>query len=181
MSITQYNLPDGRQLYAGQAFSLLVTLSPGHTDTLSFPPNWLELQSEADLARYNITKTIIPDPTPPPPSADQVIAERARRLALGFDYNFGDTRGVHHIGTTVDDMVGWDEVTKATQAMMALGLSSQTLNVVTNTGPATITAAEWQQVLVAAASFRQPIWAASFRLQKMSPIPADYIADSYWT
>jgi hypothetical protein len=36
------------------------------------------------------------------------------------------------------------------------------------------------QVLVAAAQFRQPLWAASFVLQAMSPIPADYANDKYW-
>ena len=33
----------------------------------------------------------------PYPKASDVIAERERRLALGFDYDFGDERGVHHI------------------------------------------------------------------------------------
>lgn len=122
-------------------------------------------------------------PTPyalPPPTIADIVAERERRLSLGFNYNFGDARGIHAIGTTASDLAGWDEVTKATQAMIALGQPSATVDIVTNTGTATITAVEWQHVLLAAAAFRQPIWAASFALQTMSPIPTNYVADIYW-
>lgn len=111
---------------------------------------------------------------------EEVVKERERRLALGFDFAFGDARGTHRIGTTPTDMIGWDEVTKATQAMIALGQGSSTLTIVTNTGPATITALEWQQILVAATQFRQPIWAKSFALQAMSPIPPDFASDARW-
>ncbi len=116
----------------------------------------------------------------PTPTIDDVVAECSRRLALGFDYDFGDERGVHHVGTTEEDMRGWDEVSKATQAMIALGVGSQQLSIVTNTGPAVITAVEWQQILIAATLARQPIWAASFVLQAMDPIPADFASDIYW-
>ena len=37
-----------------------------------------------------------------------ILSERARRLATGFDYDFGDERGIHHIGTTPEDKRGWD-------------------------------------------------------------------------
>lgn len=48
---------------------------------------------------------------PVAPTVADVVAERERRLALGFDYDVGDGRGVHHIGTTPDDMRKWmDEV-----------------------------------------------------------------------
>lgn len=116
----------------------------------------------------------------PPVSADQVIAERERRLALGFDYDFGDGRGVHRIGTTAADLKGWDEVSKVAQAAINLGAPSTEIAIVTDTGPATVTALEWQMILAAAGAHRQPIWAASFVLQAMSPIPADYTNDSYW-
>mgnify|MGYP000978948781 CR=1 FL=1 len=111
---------------------------------------------------------------------ENVLSERARRLALGFDYDFGDTRGIHRIGTTEQDMKGWDEVTKVTNAMIALNDTTSTINIVTNTGPTSVTAMEWQQVLIAAGIFRQPIWAASFVLQSMDPIPLDYMEDIYW-
>ena len=101
----------------------------------------------------------------------QVISERVRRLALGFNYDFGDARGVHRIGTTEGDMTGWDEVTSWANAMLALGNTATTITIVTDTGPAEVTAQEWQGVLAGAAAFRQPIWGASFVLMNMDPIP----------
>lgn len=122
-----------------------------------------------------------PEPDPPaPPTADDVIRERERRLAIGFDYDFGDARGMHRIGTTDADMRGWDEVTKVANAMLALGDQTSTIGIVTETGPTQVTALDWQHVLVAAGAFRQPIWAASFALQAMDPIPEDLAADHYW-
>lgn len=109
-----------------------------------------------------------------------IIAERDRRLALGFDYDFGDTRGVHRIATTDQDMRGWDEVTKVANALLALGENNSTIGIVTETGPAEVSAIEWQHVLVAAGVFRQPIWAASFVLQAMDPLPADVTDDGFW-
>ena len=111
---------------------------------------------------------------------EKVIAERTRRLAMGFDYDFGDERGVHRIGTTPDDLVGWDEVTKITQAHMLLGNGGATVQIVTDTGPVTVTAAEWQRILVASAAFRQPLWAASFALQQQAVIPTDFATDEKW-
>lgn len=116
----------------------------------------------------------------PPPSANDVSRERDRRLALGFDYDFGDIRGVHRFATTKADMEGWDEVTKASEAMRALGLGSATIGIVTDTGPATVTADEWPAILLAATQYRQPIWQASFVIQSMNPIPDDYAKDSRW-
>ena len=110
----------------------------------------------------------------------QVIAERDRRLALGFDYDFTDARGVHRIGTTTEDMAGWDEVSKFSQALQSAGQGSQTINIVTDTGATQVTADEWALILIAAGVFRQPIWAASFMLQAATPIPADYADNSYW-
>lgn len=127
--------------------------------------------AQAVVASFNMTA----------PTATDVQAERTRRLALGFDYNFNDSRGIHHIGTTDEDMVGWDEVAKAASAKIALGQPAATFNIVTNTGPATVTAMEFQSILDTATAVRQPIWAASFVLQAMNPIPSDYTADHYWT
>ena len=111
---------------------------------------------------------------------DMVGEERTRRLAMGFPYDFGAPRGVHHIGTTDSDMKGWDEVTKIAQAAINKGDGSRQIGILTNTGPAMVTADEWQDVLLAAGEFRQPIFAASFTLQAMSPIPLDYTDNAYW-
>jgi hypothetical protein len=123
------------------------------------------------------------DPYQPPPIApEDVQAERERRLQLGFDYDFGDGRGVHRIGTTAADMVGWNDVDKAANALSALGDNITTMTIVTDTGPVDITSSEWMQITLAATAFRQPIWAGSFDLQAMDPIPADYATnDAYWS
>ncbi len=110
-----------------------------------------------------------------------VIRERARRLSLGFDYNFGDSRGVHRIGTTDADMVGWSEVTDLADALTAKNDTTTTIAIVTDTGPCNVTAPEWADIRVAAGAFRQPIWAASFTILGMNPVPADYAADSRWS
>lgn len=114
------------------------------------------------------------------PTVDDVVAERSRRLALGFDYDFGD-RGVHHIATTEQDLRNWDEVTKLAAAYIAAGQPAATIAIQPDAVAIEITAEEWQLVLIAAGAFRQPIFQASFALQAMAPIPADYADDRHWT
>lgn len=109
-----------------------------------------------------------------------VIAERARRLAAGFDYDFGDDRGIHHIGTSDADLAGWTEVTQLSSAAIALGAGETSIQIVTDTGPVTVSAIEWQQILLAAAAFRQPIWAASFVIQSAEEIPEDVQDSVFW-
>ncbi len=111
---------------------------------------------------------------------DDIVSERDRRLEAGFDFNFGDDRGVHRIGTTKADMIGWDEVSKGATAACLLGVPEAPMSIETNTGLAAITAGEWLQIVVAATEFRQPIWLASFALAQMNPIPADFADNRYW-
>ena len=132
--------------------------------------------SEAELSEVLLARGI----SGPMVLPVQIQHERERRLARGFDYDFGDDRGVHRIGTTAADLAGWDEVSKVASAAIALGMPEQTVGIVTDTGPTHVKAIEWQAVLLAAATFRQPIWHGSFALQATSPIPADYKDDKYW-
>ena len=118
---------------------------------------------------------------PDAPTAVDVQTQRARRLALGFAYDFGDARGVHHIGTTPDDMVGWRDVIDYANALIDSGDTTTKIAIVTDTGPAEVTAPEWQAIMLVAASVRQTLWAKSFALQAMQPIPGDYANDSYWS
>lgn len=117
---------------------------------------------------------------PKSPTVADIVNERTRRLASGFYYTFPDERGTHLIGTSAADLIGWREVSEMAQAAINTGQPNAPIAVVTNTGPVTVTATEWQAVLLAAAAFRQPLWAKSFALQAMNPIPADYTADKYW-
>jgi hypothetical protein len=124
-----------------------------------------------------------PPPAAPPTRAEKIagiVAERGRRLQAGFDYDFGNGRGVHRIGTTEADMAGWREVTDLANALIATGSGSTTINVLTDTGAVAVTATEWAGILIAAAQFRQPIWAASFALQALDPLPDDYTAEEHW-
>lgn len=116
----------------------------------------------------------------PPPTVDDVIFERSIRLSVGFDYDFGDSRGVQHIGTTESDMKGWAEVTDWSNSQTALGNTSATITIVTDTGQAAIVPLDWMKILNAAGLFRQPIWEASFVLQAMNPIPDDYKDEKWW-
>lgn len=114
-------------------------------------------------------------------SVAEVVAERERRLALGFNYDFGDARGVHRIGTTKRDLEGWDEVSKYAGALIDAGQTSTTINIATDTGPCTVTPIEWRAIEIASAQYRQPLWAKSFALMASNPIPADYANDIYWS
>lgn len=113
-------------------------------------------------------------------SPDDVWAERDRRLALGFYYDFGDYRGVQKIGTTPSDMVGWSEVTTWANTKHALGEDTAETAIMTDTGVALITPTDWFHILDAAATIRQNIWTRSFILASMSPIPQDYTDGTYW-
>jgi hypothetical protein len=113
-----------------------------------------------------------------PVTVIDIMHERSRRLALGFDYNFGDVRGVHHIGTSPADMVGWGEVSTYAGALLDMGDVTTTIDIVTDTGPCQVTAPEWRAIEVAAAAFRQPIWACSFVLSQS--LPTDYMSDAHW-
>lgn len=122
-----------------------------------------------------------PPPPPPPATAESVQAERSVRLQAGFDHDFADARGVHTIGTTDADMVGWRDVTDYATALASTGDTSTKINIVTNTGATQVSSTEWMEVLKTAAAHRQTIWAKSFELQALDPIPSDYDDDSHWT
>lgn len=111
---------------------------------------------------------------------EHIAIERAHRLAQGFDYDFGDERGVHHIGTSESDMVGWRDVDTMAFKAMARGEPNKAIHIATDSGPVTVKAQEWLDILDQAEQFRQPIWSASFAIQAMDPIPANFADDEFW-
>lgn len=120
-------------------------------------------------------------PPSPNPTKAHLRAERDRRLAVGFDYDFVDARGVHHIGTTPADMAAWDgEVKPLADALIALGDTTTTIAIVTDTGPVAVTALDWQRITLAAAAFRQRIYSAYFAMKDLDPIPPTYIDNDRW-
>lgn len=140
-----------------------------------------EVYTNTELVITSNTVTKVWNKTNRDITPGDVQIERQRRLDVGFEYDFGDERGVHHIGTTVSDMKGWDEVAKLANALINKNLGNNTIDIVTNTGPVTITANEFMDIQLAAANFRQPIWAASFYLQTLNPIPVDFTSNTYWS
>lgn len=172
MKVLKYN--DGDKVITASASSTFVAKFSTEQEALEA----LATKIVPDGASYEIIDhTAIEKPAP---TNEDVIAERDRRLALGFDYDFGDARGVHRIGTTKEDLAGWDEVTTASNAFISLGQPSTVINIVTDTGPCAVTALEWQGIIAQSAIIRQPIWTGSFVLQAMNPIPSDYEDNSYW-
>ncbi|WP_312809484.1 hypothetical protein [Agrobacterium cavarae] len=116
------------------------------------------------------------------PMPEMLTAELEWRLAAGFDFDFGDQRGIHHFGTTDADMKRWmQEVTPLAQAAMNMGEPNRQIGIKTDTGPTFVTASEWWRVLDAAADWRQPLYAAYFTLKALPQIPADYATNpAYW-
>lgn len=154
---------------------------PVEYDVPSFDEKYQTLsdfKSRIELEKYVLYKEVLP--LSKEKLIEKIVEERTRRLELGFNYTFDDNRGTHKIGTTEQDLKGWDEVTKAAIAINYLNLPD-TLNIVTDTGPVTITAIEWMEILNKATQIRQPIWAASFLLQTMESIPVDYTDDKWWS
>jgi hypothetical protein len=168
-------IADYTQAVADHALTVDVPAPVAHPIVEQIVKNWNGQYSIVDVPEPE------PEPEPEPPSKEAlIIAERDRRLALGFDFDFGDNRGVHRIGTTTNDMVGWNDVTSFANALSGLGDTTTTISILTDTGVASVTAPEWLQILVAAAAVRQPIWASSFALSAMETLPSDYTDDSYW-
>ena len=128
-----------------------------------------------------IAEGLIPDPSIAVRKVlvDGIKAESARRRALGFDYDFGGARGIHHIGTTDQDMRGWDDVTRWATAQNVLG-KTDTLYISTDTGITQVSALDWFSIQDAGAAAMQPIWQAQFILEAMPEIPENYTDDQYW-
>ncbi len=110
-----------------------------------------------------------PAPAPEPPTAEDlrraVEAARDRRLAVGFDYDFADARGVHRFGTTAADRRGWAEVKAISDAALAAGQPDLSIDVRTDSGAVTLRADEWPAIQLAAAQAFQPVWQASWTVK----------------
>lgn len=132
--------------------------------------DWMKILSEG------LTPLPYEDPAP---TGDDVAAERDRRLASGFVYDFADGRGIHLFGTTKSDLEGWQEVRILAALRRETG-DATPIQVSTETGMVEISPNEWLSVDKAASDFRQPIWAASFALTLMDPIPSDFFEDKWW-
>ena len=145
-------------------------------DTSTWRIDFADGASDAERSQ---AAAVISGFNPAAPTVTMINAERDRRLASGFAYHFGDARGTHQIGTSPSDMKGWGEVSTYAGALLDSGDVETKIAIVTDTGPCEVTAAEWRAIEIAAAMFRQPIWARSFVLQAL--LPADYTNDAQWS
>lgn len=90
---------------------------------------------------------------------------REEKLAAGFDYDFGDGRGVHTFGTTPADRRGWAEVEAIATAANQAGQATLQIDIRTDTGDVTIEAQEWPAIRLAATQTFQPVWQASWTVK----------------
>lgn len=177
---------------------------------LNLKPNEDWIEGDFDDRFVNIAPGVYGDPTPEDPEGKvitpptpylkenpytqaelrkEIIKKRKLLQGVGFDFDFRtipggnpeDPRGIHHIGTTKEDLEGWDEVTKFASLMQSLGQQNTEIAIDTDTGPTTIQAWEWTFVLLASGQFRQPLWARASELSYLDPIPQDVVSnDAYW-
>lgn len=143
----------------------LGTIGDGGSGDPGTPGRWMPSMGEVG--------SVVIDPA-------EVWAEKDTRWARGFDYPFPDARGTHRIATAPKDLEDWNKVSVAAQALINLGQPNATIDILTETGPVTVTALEWQRVLLATAQFMQPIFAAAALLAAMDPIPTNYADDQHW-
>ena len=158
-------LPNGDHVHCPQ---------PGEIQAWKLLPRFHDLANSATVVVDPDKVVVQTTPTP-----EMIVAERVRRLGLGFNYDFGDVRGVHRIGTSPADMIGWGEVSTYAGALLDSGDVTTQIAIVTDTGPCHVTAPEWRAIEIAAAVFRQPIWARSFVLSAL--LPTDYTSDAQWS
>lgn len=176
-SIAFYN-PDTRVVTATANLISSVHLDPEEEPWVDIPDG-VDIQ---DPAEWEVQEDGTLKHVGRPITTAEVRMERDRRLSLGFQYDFQDERGVHHIGTTPADMEKWvGEVTPISNAYLNLGTPEAEIRIKTETGNVSVTAAEWQTILAAAMAVRQPIYQGYFNLKVMDPIPSDYQADHHWT
>lgn len=119
MPTREYTLPSGTKLRHGIAFRI--------ENVASFPANWLELATESDLTRYQITVAIIPDPPPPPLTAADVRAEAERRIEAIYPATIRENRMLQVIERLVAGQAVSNGMRAAVQWVIAMRATGETL------------------------------------------------------
>lgn len=144
-----------------------------HASSVGVPAPWPEYPVLRQLVALDpedwILEADLPEDEEPPPDASalKLYVDKLRdsKLGAGFDFDFGDARGVHRFGTTSRDRRGWDQVKALADAAMQAGFASLEIAVRTDSGDVTIAASEWPQIMLAGAQAFQPTWAASWAIK----------------
>lgn len=171
-----YTLPDGQKVNRGMPFC---------TSELQFPANWLELATDEDLAAHGITKATEADPSQVVVAAD-VEREKARRLRLftfnGVQYDFVDDKGSESniqgaYSLAFSAIIAGAQPGNLRWADPAsdFGWIAHDNSIVTMDAPTVIEFGKKAAAHKSALIFR------ARALKNMSPIPADYTSDQYWT
>lgn len=118
----------------------------------------------------------------PAPTKDQVSAERERRLALGCSVTLSSGQGPIPVQTR-DEVDHRNLLTLESQAMKAvIAGAPQTSFPFRDADDKTwsLTALEMMDMTAKVAAFGAGIFAKSWALKTMDPIPATYQADEWW-
>lgn len=113
-------------------------------------------------------------------TAEDVYRERDRRLALGYDFDFGDARGVHHFATDDENMKGWNKVTDWAGLQLIVGNTLDWVELDTDTGQVAVVPVEWVAIFQAMTTWQQTLYSAAPTIAAMTPIPGDYTDDARW-
>lgn len=134
-------------------------------------PNHILCSDDIEIGfLYDGTDFSEPAPAPEPSRSeteliDYVEKRRKAKTSIGYNYDFGDARGVHTIGTTVKDRDGWDEVWRLSDSLIKKNQGTATLKIRTDTGETTITASEWPDIQAAGTLYFQPVYDASWTIK----------------
>lgn len=114
------------------------------------------------------------DPERAAPTAEHVNAERARRIAVGGVFD-----GVRITGSE-DDTRNLANLAMMAQIRMASGDETLTTYRDGDNVDHTLTPAQVVSIWQQSSSFVSSLYASSWALKEMTPIPADYASDAYW-
>lgn len=137
--------------------------------------HWTEFLVNAGRQRWDGVTIISFDPLSPPVSAGDVNAERLRRMLAGTAIN-----GVHVTGSDDDARNLSNLMMLARMRLDAGDEATTTIYRDYNNVDHVLTPADLVALWQAATAYVSALYAASWSLKALDPIPADFADDSYW-
>jgi len=150
------------------------------------PPGETWIESETSQIGWSYSSGVFsPPPAPPaaPITGDDVSVERERRLSLGCTVTLASGQGPIPVQTR-DEVDHRNLLTLESQAIKAvIGGAPNTPFAFRDAHDKTwtLTALEMMDMTAKVAAFGAGIFAKSWALKAMSPIPATYQSDEWWT
>lgn len=144
----------------------MITISDEH---------WVEFLENPGLRRWDGEAVVVYNPPPVPITHEDVNAERRRRILAGRIIN-----DVHVTGSD-EDARNLSNLAMAAQIRMAAGdLTTTTIYRDAGNVDRVLTPPELVALWQASAEYVSALYAASWALKALDPIPADFAADTYW-